>query len=64
MSRYLDAEDFREITNFNTTAAMACLGTAVSQGSRELLLEIGDTIRKIERGKGQKFSCKVRRGAV
>lgn len=51
VSRYLDAEDFREITNFNTTAAMACLGTAVSQGSRELLLEIGDTIRKIEREK-------------
>lgn len=51
VSRYLDAEDFREITNFNTTAALACLGTAVSQGSRELLLEIGDTIRKIEREK-------------
>ena len=27
VSRYLDAEDFREITNFNTTAALACLGT-------------------------------------
>lgn len=53
VSRYLDAEDFREITNFNTTAALACLGTAVSQGSRELLLEIGDTIRKIEREKAQ-----------
>lgn len=51
VSRYLDAEDFREITNFNTTAALACLGTAVSQGSRELLLEIGDTIRKIEQEK-------------
>ena len=51
VGRYLDAEDFREITNFNTTAALACLGTAVSQGSRELLLEIGDTIRKIEREK-------------
>lgn len=53
VSRYLDAEDFCEITNFNTTAALACLGTAVSQGSRELLLEIGDTIRKIEREKAQ-----------
>ena len=53
VNRYLDAEDFREITNFNTTAALACLGTAVSQGSRELLLEIGDTIRKIEREKAK-----------
>lgn len=53
VNRYLDTEDFREITNFNTTAALACLGTAVSQGSRELLLEIGDTIRKIEREKAQ-----------
>ena len=53
VNRYLDTEDFREITNFNTTAALACLGTAVSQGSRELLLEIGDTIRKIEREKAK-----------
>lgn len=53
VNHYLDTEDFREITNFNTTAALACLGTAVSQGSRELLLEIGDTIRKIEREKAK-----------
>ena len=53
VNRYLDTEDFREITNFNTTGALACLGTAVSQGSRELLLEIGDTIRKIEREKAK-----------
>ena len=58
MSRYLDAEDFREITNFNTTAALACLGTAVSQGSRELLLGIGDTIRKIEREKAKNSLAK------
>lgn len=58
VSRYLDAEDFREITNFNTTAALACLGTAVSQGSRELLLEIGDTIRKIEREKVKNYLAK------
>ena len=58
VSRYLDAEDFREITNFNTTAALACLGTAVSHGSRELLLEIGDTIRKIEREKAKNSLAK------
>lgn len=58
VSRYLDAEDFREITNFNTTAALACLGTAVSQGSRDLLLEIGDTIRKIEREKAKNSLAK------
>ena len=58
VSRYLDAEDFREITNINTTAALACLGTAVSQGSRELLLEIGDTIRKIEREKAKNSLAK------
>lgn len=58
VSRYLDVEDFREIINFNTTAALACLGTAVSQGSRELLLEIGDTIRKIEREKAKDLLAK------
>ena len=52
-SRYLDAEDFRDIVNFNTTAALACLGTAVSHGSRELLLEISDAIRKFEREKAK-----------
>ena len=61
VNRYLDTEDFREITNFNTTAALACLGTAVSQGSRELLLEIGDTIRKIEREKAKNPLAKSNR---
>lgn len=48
-SRYLDEEDLRGITNFNTTATLACLGTATAQVNRTLLMEIGDTVRKIER---------------
>lgn len=52
-SRYLDEEDFREISNFNTTAVLACLGTATAQANRTLLVEIADTIRKIEREKAQ-----------
>ena len=35
VNRYLDTEDFREITNFNTTAALACLGTAVKSSGLE-----------------------------
>lgn len=52
-SRYLDKEDFREISSFNTTAVLACLGTATAQANRVLLMEIADTIRKIEREKAQ-----------
>lgn len=48
-SRYLDEEDLSGITNFNTTATLACLGTATAQANRTLLMEIADTIRKIER---------------
>ncbi len=53
-SRYLDEEDLRSITNFNTIATLACLGTATAQVNRTILLEIGDTIRNIEREKVKK----------
>lgn len=53
-SRYLDEEDLRGITNFNTIATLACLGTATAQVNRTILLEIGDTIRNIEREKVKK----------
>ena len=53
-SRYLDEEDLRGITNFNTIATLACLGTATAQVNRTILLEIGDTIRNLEREKVKK----------
>ena len=57
-SRYLDEEDLRGITNFNTIATLACLGTATAQVNRTILLEIGDTIRNIEREKVKKTLAK------
>ncbi|MFQ7747205.1 MAG: hypothetical protein ACLRJV_08210 [Eubacteriales bacterium] len=63
MNRYLDTEDFREITSFNTTAALAAGDGSIS-GSRELLLEIGDTIRKIEREKAKNPLAKSDRGRI
>ena len=46
---YMGHEDFRPIFDFNTIPAVMALGSAVSQCSRRLLLQIGDTIRTAER---------------
>ena len=43
------AEDFRNIYEFNTPAIVAALGTAVSEGSREVLLQIAAVVRQVER---------------
>ena len=42
------AEDFRNIYEFNTPATVAALGTAVSEGSREVLLQIAAVVRQVE----------------
>ena len=42
-------EEFRQVYKFDTPAAVAALGTAVSDASREVLLQIGAVIKQIER---------------
>ena len=43
------AEAFRNIYEFNTPATVAVLGTAVSESSREVLLQIAAVVRQVER---------------
>ena len=43
------AETFRNIYEFNTPATVAALGTAVSESSREVLLQIAAVVRQVER---------------
>ena len=42
-------EEFRQVYEFDTPATVAALGTAVSDASREVLLQIGAVVKKIER---------------
>ncbi len=42
-------EEFRQVYEFDTPATVAALGTAVSDASREVLLQIGAVIKQIER---------------
>lgn len=46
---YMGHEDFMPIFDFNTIPAVMALGSAVSQCSSQILLQIGDTIRTAER---------------
>ena len=46
---HFGAEAFRNIYEFNTPAAVAALGTAVSESSREILLQIAAVVRQVER---------------
>lgn len=48
---YFEHEDFMAIFDFNTPAAVAALGTAVSQSNQEVLRQIGITIQNYEREK-------------
>ena len=48
-AEYMGHEDFMPIFDFNTIPAVMALGSAVSQCSRQILLQIGDTIRTAER---------------
>ena len=48
-TEYMGHEDFMPIFDFNTIPAVMALGSAVSQCSRQILLQIGDTIRTAER---------------
>ena len=42
-------EEFSSIYEFNTPATVAALGTAVSESSREVLLQIAAVVRQVER---------------
>ena len=42
-------EEFRQVYEFDTPAAVAALGTAVSDASREVLLQIGAVVKQVER---------------
>ena len=42
-------EEFSNIYEFNTPATVAALGTAVSESSREVLLQIAAVVRQVER---------------
>ena len=46
---HFGAETFRNIYEFNTPATVAALGAAVSESSREVLLQIAAVIRQVER---------------
>ena len=46
---HFGAETFRNIYEFNTPATVAALGTAVSESSREVLLQIAAVVRQVER---------------
>lgn len=50
VDQIFDAEDFPHLYNFNTMQAVACLGTATSALAEPVLMEIGRTIKRIERG--------------
>src|SRR5699024_9046635 len=47
--KHFDHEEFSNIYAFDTPATVAALGTAVSESSREVLLQIAAVVRQVER---------------
>lgn len=47
------ADDFREITNFNTPKTIGIFGSSVSDISEMMLKEIGETVKTVEREAGR-----------
>ena len=45
---YLEEEDFREITDFNSLSVLAFLGNAASRLAESVLRDIGRTVRRME----------------
>ena len=52
---YLEPEDFMPVFDFNTPAAVAALGTAVSEISQQVLRQIEVAIRNYERERSQNY---------
>lgn len=50
VEQIFDAEDFPHLYNFSTMQAVTCLGTATSELAEPVLMEIGRTIKRIDRG--------------
>ena len=50
---YMEPEDFMPVFDFNTPAAVAALGTAVSEISQQVLRQIEVAIRNYERERSQ-----------
>ena len=53
LEAYLEPEDFMPVFDFNTPAAVAALGTAVSEISQQVLRQIEVAIRNYERERSQ-----------
>lgn len=51
---YYEHEDFFSVFDFNTSAAVAALGTAVSESNQTVLRQIGIAIQNYERAKSAK----------
>ena len=47
--KHFGPEEFKAVYEFNTPATVAALGTAVSESSREVLLQIAAVVRQVER---------------
>ena len=47
--KHFGHEEFKAVYEFNTPATVAALGTAVSESSREVLLQIAAVVRQVER---------------
>ena len=47
--KHFGPEEFEAVYEFNTPATVAALGTAVSESSREVLLQIAAVVRQVER---------------
>ena len=47
--KHFSPEEFKAVYEFNTPATVAALGTAVSESSREVLLQIAAVVRQVER---------------
>ena len=55
--QYFSHEDFMPIFDFNTSAVIGALGTAVSQANQQVLRQIGVTIQNYERAKSAERSA-------
>ncbi len=63
VQEYLDAEDFRHITDFNQLKVLGHLGSAVNEISRPVLMQIGRYVLN-DLGKRSENGCKRKRSSL